>query len=260
MNEQISFVIEVQNIDMHLLKFKEGAKRILSNIEEIKLAINTKKERHERLKEESGELNKKIVAEEINGKLYDDRVAKMKDAQKLIQTNKEYNAMQKSIRDNEALKKKSDDDILSFLTDKDALNDEMSQLQNEINELSDNLAKKNNEYKEQELELNSVKKDFDDKKIALVDKIKKEYYAVYETIKKSNKLPAIIPVTQSGACTGCYRMLPPQQFNELLSEALFMQCPICSRILYVEKDKDALVETVPDQTFVSKGKKKTAKK
>lgn len=260
MNEQISFVIEVQNIDMHLLTFKEGAKKILSDIEEIKFTVNIKKERHERLEEELRELNKKIIEEEINVTLYDDRIAKMKDAQKLIQTNKEYNAMQKSIKDNEALKKKSEDDMLSLLTDKDELNGEASQLQNEINELSDSFSKKNDEYKEKELELNLVKKDYDGKKTALVNKIKKEYYTVYETIKKSNKLPAIIPVTQSGACTGCYRMLPPQQFNELLSEALFMQCPICSRILYVEKNEDSCSESAPVQTPVSKARKKTAKK
>lgn len=236
MNKQISFIIEIQNIDMDLLKYEEAAKETLKNIKEIEGALKIKEERRDKLKEELLDLDKKIDMEELNIKLYDERIAKMKDAQKLIQTNKEYNAMQKSIKDNEFLKKKSEDDILSYLTNKDELNNEISQVQKEVDKLTSSLSEKSDIHKKNKQKFDAAKKDFNSKKDLLVSKVKKEYYAVYETIKRNKKLPAITPVTQSGACTGCYRMLPPQQFNELLSETLFMQCPICSRILYVEQN------------------------
>ncbi len=236
MNQQISFLIEIQNIDMDLLKYEEAAKEILKDIKETEDAINIKEERREELKEELLDLSKKIDMEELNIKSYDGRIAKMKDTQKLIQTNKEYNAMQKSIKDNESLKKKSEDDMLLYLTNKDELNNKISQVQKEVVQLTNSLSEKRDIYKRNKQKFDAAKKDFNSKKDLLVSRVKREYYTVYETIKRNKKLPAITSVTQSGACTGCYRMLPPQQFNELLSETLFMQCPICSRILYVEQN------------------------
>ncbi|MCL4542134.1 MAG: C4-type zinc ribbon domain-containing protein [Deltaproteobacteria bacterium] len=239
MNQQVSFIIEIQNIDMDLLKFEEAVKEILKDIKETEDALKLEEERRGKLRNELLELNKKVDMEELNIKSYDERIAKMKDAQKLIQTNKEYNAMQKSVKDNESLKKKSEDDILSYLTNKDELNNEILHAQKAVNELTGSLAEKSEIYKKSKQELDKVKKDSNDKKALLVGKVKKEYYAVYEAVKRNKKLPAVASVAQSGACTGCYRMLPPQQFNELLSETLFMQCPVCSRILYVEQNNGA---------------------
>ena len=236
MNQQILFIIEIQKIDMDLLKLEEAAKEAFKGIKETEDVLKAKEERLGKLKEELLELSKKIGMEELNIKSYDERITKMKDAQKLIQTNKEYNAMQKSIKDNESLKKKSEDDILSYLSSKDEVDNEALQVQKKADELTHSLSEKKDSYKKNEKEFDAAKKDFAGKRALLVGKIKKEHYAVYETVKKSKKLPAIASVTKSGACTGCYRMLPPQQFNELLSEKLFMQCPICSRILYIEQD------------------------
>lgn len=257
MNKQISFIVEVQNIDTDLSRFENEAKEILNGIDETENLIKSIEGKREKLKEELLELSKKIDSEELNIKTYDDRIVKMKDTQKLIQTNKEYNAMQKAIKDNETLKKNAEDEILSFMSNKETLDAETVSLQNEIDGLAISLAEKNNVYKKKEEELDFVKKDFNNKKSAIVSQIKKEYYAVYETIKRNRKLPAILPVTQAGACTGCFRMLPPQQFNELLSETLFMQCPNCSRIIYVEHTVEIIAdEPVVQKKSVSKGKKK----
>jgi hypothetical protein len=142
LNQQILFIIEIQKIDMDLLKLEEAAKEAFKGIEETKDVLKAKEERLGKLKEELLELNKKIGMEELNIKSYDERIAKMKDAQKLIQTNKEYNAMQKSIKDNESLKKKSEDDILSYLSSKDEVDNEALQVQKEADELTHSLSEK----------------------------------------------------------------------------------------------------------------------
>ena len=234
MNEQISFIVEIQNIDVELLKFEESLKKIFNEIEDSQNNLKLKESELEKLKEDLAEVNKKISGSELDIKSYEDKIIKMKDTQKLIKTNKEYNAIQKSIKDNEALKKKSEDEQLEYMENKESIIGKIALIKKETEELADGLSVKNTEYKKNEKELGAVKKDFVDKRETAKKKIKKDYIDVYEAVKRNKGFPAIAPVMKSGACTGCYRMLPPQQFNELISENVFMQCPVCSRILYID--------------------------
>ena len=48
-----------------------------------------------------------------------------------------------------------------------------------------------------------------------------------------------IAVAEGGACTACYRNLPPQLYNQVLAGAL-LQCPGCSRILVPQSVKEGV--------------------
>ncbi|MGC8553942.1 MAG: zinc ribbon domain-containing protein [Candidatus Acidulodesulfobacterium sp.] len=256
MNEQISFIVDIQNIDLELLKFEESLKKINNEIEELQNGINLKKSENEKLNEELAELNKKISGTEVEIQTFDDKLNKMKDTQKLIKTNKEYNALQKSIKDTEALKKKAEGELIMLTESHTALNDKINLIQKESDDLKISLSSKDAELKNKEKEFELSKEDFLSRRETAKSKIKKNYLDIYETIKIRKGFPAIAPVLQSGACTGCYRMLPPQQFNELISENVFMQCPICSRILYIENVSQ---ETAAEVSSSQKTSKKAGK-
>ncbi|MHB8233012.1 MAG: zinc ribbon domain-containing protein [bacterium] len=254
MNEQISFIVDIQNIDVELSKFDELLKKTFNEIEESQHILKSKESELEKLRDGLSEVNKKISGSELDIKTYEDKIVKMKDTQKLIKTNKEYNAIQKSIKDNEALKKKSEDEQLSYMENKESIEGEIARIKKDIDELKEGLSLKNSEYEKNEKEYGAIKKEFFGRREAAKSKIKKDYLDIYEAIKRNKGFPAIASVMKSGACTGCYRMLPPQQFNELISENVFMQCPVCSRILYIDT---AVSE--PDQPSTAKVSKKPAK-
>ena len=258
MNEQISFILDIQNIDLELLRFEESLKKINNEIEELQNSIGFKKAESEKLNEDLTELNKKISGTEVDIQTFNDKLNKMKDTQKLIKTNKEYNALQKSIKDTEALKKKSEEELIQLMENKESLDGKINLIVKDVKELNVVLSSKDGELKNKEKEFESSKEDFLDKRETAKDKIKKSYLDIYENIKIRKGFPAISPVLQSGACTGCYRMLPPQQFNELISENVFMQCPICSRIIYIEAvSSETVAESAPNSPKTSKKAHKT---
>lgn len=257
MNEQISFIVDIQNIDLELLKFEELLRKTFNEIEESRNILKLKEAELENLRGDLLEVNKNISGSQLDIKTYEDKIIKMKDTQKLIKTNKEYNAIQKSIKDSEALKKKSEDEQLSYMENKESIDAEIAHIQKDIEKLAEGISIKNNEYEKNEEELGAIKKEFFEKRESVKGKIKKNYLFIYETIKRNKGFPAIASVTKSGACTGCYRMLPPQQFNELISGNIFMQCPICSRILYINTE---LLEPVASAEKVSNKAQKTSNK
>lgn len=236
MNNEISFMIKIQEIDDGLSTLEGNKEKFLSDMENARQALSEKELELAKLKDELLEIEKKIGGEELNIKTYDDKINKMKEAQKLIKTNKEFNAMQKSTRDNEALKAKCEEELISYLGAKETLDGQISGVMETTRELAGKLEEMEKQYRDNEEGYKKTKDDFVSKRQSMSSRVKPEYFKVYESIKKTKKFPIITSVADSGACTGCYRVLPPQQYNELLSGKVFMQCPVCSRIIYIEKN------------------------
>lgn len=255
MNEQISFIVHIQDIDIELSKLDDEVSKATQEINELEQLIDSRKKELEILNEEAVEINKKIGLGELDVKSYEDKIIRMKDTQKLIKTNKEYNALQKSVKDNEALKKNAEDELISYMESRYSITQKITDLSKLIEEASSSLEGKGDDYKKNEIELDKTRKNFESKREDTAKKIKKDYLDIYEVVKKNKGFPAISPVMKSGACTGCYRMLPPQQFNELISGDIFMQCPVCYRILYIQPESP---ETQPVQAQGRGKNKKSA--
>ncbi len=236
MNNDISLMVEIQKIDKELNAGEEAHKQAYIDIKATKDFFVKKQSELNALREELTAVQKRADSAELNIRSHEEKINKMKDVQKLIKTNKEYNAMQKSTRDAEALKEKSEEELLSFLTSRDDLKTRLGGVEDEIKKISESLGQMEGKYANEEKEFESVKAKLLEKRKLLAGKVKADYFKTYEVIKKSNKFPVIISVAKTGACTGCYRMLPPQQYNQLLSGAVFMQCPVCSRIIYIEQE------------------------
>jgi hypothetical protein len=64
----------------------------------------------------------------------------------------------------------------------------------------------------------------------------------YLMIKEKRIGLAVVPII-GGTCSGCSMNIPPQVFNEVLTNEQIISCPSCSRILYVENKNDT-VETL----------------
>ena len=77
MNEQISFIVEIQNIDVELLKFEESLKKTFNEIEDSQNNLKLKESELEKLKEDLAEVNKKISGSELDIKSYEDKIIKM---------------------------------------------------------------------------------------------------------------------------------------------------------------------------------------
>lgn len=236
MNEQIAYIIDIQDIDINIKKIEDDEAKNIHEINESAEGVKSQNEKLERLKNELSELQKKINLCELNVESYNGKIEKYTEAQKQIKTNKEYNAMQKSVKDNEALKNLEEEEIIKTMTALEEIKSAIKITEEDIKRLSDIISNKKAEVELDKIKYCDIKKDLSDKRKKLEKILKVEFLNIYEAIKNNNKFPAVIPVNNNRACTGCFRILPPQQFNELLSGEIFMQCPICSRILYYKQE------------------------
>ena len=257
MNEQIAYIIDIQEIDLNIKKIEDGEAKNIHEINESAGGIKNQSEKLEELKKELSELQKKINLCELNVKSFNEKIVKYTEAQKQIKTNKEYNAMQKSVKDNEALKSAEEEEIIKTMTAQEEIKSAIKTIEEDIQRLSDIVSNKKTEVESDKIKYFDTKKNLLDKRKEIEKILKAEFLNIYEAIKNNNKFPVVIPVHDNHACTGCFRILPPQQFNELLSGEIFMQCPICSRILYYKQDTTEIVKIINDKGDNKEKKDKT---
>lgn len=60
----------------------------------------------------------------------------------------------------------------------------------------------------------------------------------YDVVRKK-RMPAMVPVTHPGTCSGCRMNIPPQRFNTLVATRGIDTCPACSRIIYAAETLEA---------------------
>jgi len=228
-----SKLLNLQELDNQIENINSELEKIPAEIEKLQKEIESLKIKHDQIIHRKKELELQKKEKELDIQTFQDRIAKLEIALNKIKSNEEYKALLRE-------KAQAEENIIH-------LEDEILQLMEEI----ENLAKEIKEFeriKEEKIEeleneikaLNSKKTQLEEEinklitqRQELIKTIKPQALSQYENIKKrvKNKVIAII---EDQVCTGCYMVIPPKIFTELLKSEKLFTCPNCGRYLFYE--------------------------
>lgn len=60
----------------------------------------------------------------------------------------------------------------------------------------------------------------------------------YDVVRRK-RMPAMVPVSFPGTCSGCRMNIPPQRYNTLLASRGIDTCPSCTRMIYAAEALEA---------------------
>jgi uncharacterized protein len=221
---------------------------IEQNIKDIPKALSTKTELLNRLKKSYIEKNEKYDETKSRIKSLKNKMIEAEQSREkyegqmdLIKTQREYEALDREIRD--ASEKEQN------------LRKEIQKEEKNIEEMEHILLREESMIKEQEEELqteqNKIKSESEKKKTVLKTLEKEEKTIIpglnedmlfkFERIIKSKAGVGIVPL-KGGVCTGCHMILSHQFVNDVRLGEGVLFCPYCSRILFFE-------EAVDEDTF-----------
>jgi predicted nucleic acid-binding Zn-ribbon protein len=229
---KIRTLIKIQELDLEMDELRERARAIPiesaqldAELAEARDAVEAAKAKH--LELEKQQRHEELVLDDKNTllKKYDQQLFSVK-------TNKEYKAILAEIDLAKAEISAIEDRILELMTDIDHANGEMTSADQT---LRDEEAKVAGSKRELDAELETVKRDLEDReqrKQALVPGVDEDLYGLYERIRKAKTNgPGAVPI-KNDSCSGCYMQIPPQVVNELIAGDRIITCQSCSRILY----------------------------
>ena len=213
-------------------------------IQEIPKSLATKTELLNRLKKSFMD---KSATHQAAGSRIQDIGQKLSDAElereksegqmDIIKTQREYEALDKEIRDatekEQSLRKELQREQISIDELKNSLDKEELLIGKQEEDVKEEQSKIKVKIKEKNTELKKLQAD--EKKIT--PGLEEDILFKFERIIKNKSGLGIVSLTK-GVCTGCYMILPPQFVNTVRLGARVEFCPYCSRILFYQEDEE----------------------
>jgi len=161
-----------------------------------------------------------------------DHIKKYEAQRENVRNNREYDAITREIeyqKTDISLKEKR---IKEF-------KEQLKLREIELSETKKELEEKQKELEDAKKELEEVIKETEKEEKELLE-IRKKYedlleqriLRAYNRIRRGTRNGlAVVPITENGACGGCYNMIPPQRQLEVSLHKKILNCEFCGRIL-----------------------------
>ena len=234
MQEEISKLIELQKIDLEVLKIER-------NMQEIPQSLQKAQKEKEQLSKKLEDLDSLIEEKKKQKDLFEEELKqeyqRLKNTQaRLIQIRgtREYQLLLREIEEIKKANKQKEDEILKLM-------EEIENLEKEKEKLEDEMKKVDALFKEEKQkfdifcsELLANKDELLKKREDIIKKIPSNLLKKYEAIRQKKGGIGIAPV-DNYVCEGCHMAIPPQLYNEIQKDNRYYECPHCKRLIYYKK-------------------------
>jgi len=234
MNQELENLISLQTIDSQILDIESLAGDLPqkvakkeSSIKKLNDDLDSSSQRLDELEKENRKLKSEIEDGEAN-------LAKYKEQLFLVNSNKEYDALNNEIDHLKKIISESEEKFILFEEEKETLLELKKSNESEITALNEALEKEreklDNALNESRADLEKLNTNRD----IIENKINSSYLNQYNILKDVKGM-GVAPL--NGDCCGsCYSMLPPQMVVEIKSNNIIHSCPSCSVYAYWEEE------------------------
>ncbi len=223
---------EIEGIPKNLATKTELLNRLKKSYIEKNQAYENTKDKIKLLKHEMGEAERQ--REEFEKRM------------DVISTQREYEALEKEIKDATEKEQKLRRDIQR---EERALEDMLNSLQREeqmISQQEEELKVEQDKNDAEKQSKEELLKSLESEEESVVPGMNEEILFKFERIIRNKSGLGIVPV-KAGICTGCHMILPGQFVNDVRKGEEILFCPYCSRILFYSEtgEEEQTVEMAP---------------
>jgi predicted nucleic acid-binding Zn-ribbon protein len=231
LNEQLSLLISLQEIDSAILSIAEEIELLPNKLEKAKARLKEINTSFEKVNAEYEKSDKEKKQKEDGLEELQEKINKFKAKSKEIKTNKEYEAHLKEVQTFENNKYQIEEEILSIMETLDALAKDLKKEETRFKKSEENFKQEGKVLEERKNKLYSEMEMYKIKRKDLVKEINEEIYEKYMNIIKSAKGVAVVQ-TRDEVCLGCHTNIPPQLYNDIKNGEDIFTCYHCNRFLY----------------------------
>lgn len=232
MKDQIHLLVQIQGIDLKRNKQKDEEKKLPEKLKAAEQTINKKKEEVAQLRAKAAQRDKERREKELELKIHEENIVKLKEKLTKLKTNEEYKANLKEIDLANIKKGELEETLLMSMDEGDLLKKELSSQEGTLREVERQF---NAEKQAIEAELSRLSvsgQAIDAEWASLAEKAEKAILDQYKKLLLMGKGLAVVSV-EGNTCSGCHFNLPPQLIAEVRTGEKLLTCTYCHRILYV---------------------------
>jgi len=234
MQEEIVKLIELQKIDLEVL-------RIEKNMQEIPQSLQKVQKEREELTKKLENLSQLIEEKKKQKDLFEEELKqeyqRLKSTQaRLIQIRgtREYQLLLREIEEIKKANKQKEDEILKLMEEIENLEKEKEKLEEEMKKVESKFQEEKQKFDSFCAELSANKDNLLKKREGIIQKVPSALLRKYEAIRQKKGGLGIAPV-DNYVCEGCHMAIPPQLYNELQRDNRYYECPHCKRLIYYKR-------------------------
>ncbi len=231
MKEQLTLLITLQNLDQKRQEQKEAIDRLPEQLAAVEDPLMEARDAAETTENTLNALNKENKEKELDLKVIEEKIRKLKMRLTDLKTNKEYHAHLQEIASVNKEKEAIEDFLLNAMEESDALKQTLSENEATLSEEEKAFLIHQDELKAQAVVLRDSDKDLKTEWLSVSTALPADLLDTYKSICAKRKGMAVV-VINGKTCTGCNFSLPPQLIAEVKKREKIHTCNYCNRMLY----------------------------
>ena len=164
--------------------------------------------------------------------LYQGRLAKFRDQQSAVKTNKEYQALGHEIETAQRDLGGVEEKVIERMVEADVIAADVKQAETVFAARRKEIEAEKKRLRDELTAVEASLKAATDARTALLPQIEPRLVATFEQVARVRKGIAVTLATRDGLCSVCHVRLRPQVFQQIRHNDSIVQCDSCQRILY----------------------------
>ena len=164
--------------------------------------------------------------------LYQGRLAKFRDQQSAVKTNREYQALGHEIETAQQELGTAEEKVLERMMEADIIAADVKQAEAEFAALRKEIEAEKKAVAEELTAVEASLKEATEARATLVKQLEPRLVATFEQVARARKGVGVTMATRDGLCSVCHVRLRPQVFQRVRQNDEIIQCDSCQRILY----------------------------
>jgi len=233
LNEQLKFLIELQELDSSIIAMAEKVGMIPRKLEQFNSPLQQATDLFQKTKTKYSALNKKKKDKDMQLDEMQEKINKLKSRSGDIKTNKEYEAHLKEIQGFEKNMSKIEDELIAMMEDMEAIEKELKVEEMKVKKAEEEYKLQEKILGEEQEKLNAELETEKAKRKDFVSRLDDEDYTQYMNLLKRYGDKVVVE-TRNEICLGCNTNIPPQLFNDIKKGDVLYNCFFCKRFLYIK--------------------------
>ncbi len=239
MTETLEALLELQKVDEGIReneKARDELPRQIAEldeqIEQLEKQLNSEREQLENLQKDKRRIERELSISESARVNFEEQLVE-------VTTAREYTALQHEIDAERRKSANMEEEILSVM---DKIEAKIKTIETLEKTVTENVASFKTKKQVIQVQYDSIdstlKQKYEDRKKVMLN-VKPDILSQYNRIWRS-RTPVVAPV-KKGACSGCYRALPPQMINMARMRDRLLTCEGCGRLVYWPEESSRFV-------------------
>lgn len=239
MQKVLQKLVELQELDTRLDELIEKLGDLPETVKTLEIQIENEKEQNG-IRKTSIEENETLIRSN-SAKVEDltQKITKYKEQLFLVTTNREYDALTAEIEFNETAIKEAEDQILQSQEENERLTKSHEDSVKNVDDMGNKLEEAKGSLAATQKETETEKAELEKKREVLVKLVPRNYYSVYQRVRKARNGLAVVPLMRD-ACSGCHNRVIPQKRVDIYKKNQVITCDFCGRFLFAAEEMETL--------------------